>query len=340
MVGCIWLANIFDILNKHRSVVYDVTIFLQLSSTKIIFIIIEMMPFIILITASLFFNQLTASRELIAFYSIRLSVWQVLTPIIFTNIVIGILTITLLQPASAMLLRVHNKIENKLYNKSSEEVLVSNIGLMFIESYNEGKAIFILKQIDLKSKKAKEVRVLVMDSDHSLVERIDAKEAYFGQFVEFVDVNIYKKSNSFLSEKVSDFNMDLSVSPDRIHGGNIEPEYYALWRLKEVMLRLKNAGISVSKYQIYYYKQLFKPLMMIAMFLLAVCFIRIRNVRDISQGRELLLAICIGFLVHITSEISITIFVASQMSAMLSVLSTSVIVMLISVVGILYLHEF
>ena len=111
-----------------------------------------------------------------------------------------------------------------------------------------------------------------------------------------------------------------------------------LWSLSSSIENFARSGLVVTKYQIHYYKQLFKPLGMVAMSFIACWFISL-NIRDNSSTRMAVLALVTGICTYFFLEISLRILAYSGLHPILATLLPILFIILISNFVILHFQE-
>ncbi len=136
----------------------------------------------------------------------------------------------------------------------------------------------------------------------------------------------------FTKEETKAYNnltMQTNLSINSLVNKFIRPEMVSIWALPKLINELLNSGLPAINYQIYYYKQLFKPIMMMATVILASCFISLKQ-RDNSQEKILLLGLFSGFIAYSLSEILLKILTYNNLSLIAAILLPSMLIFFIS----------
>jgi lipopolysaccharide export system permease protein len=102
--------------------------------------------------------------------------------------------------------------------------------------------------------------------------------------------------------------------------------------------KLIASGISVTNYQLYYYKILFKPVLMVAMGILACCFTKL-GVRKDTTITTIGISAIIGIVVYFVFEIAIKIMAYNGIAAIISVLLPICLILFIANFLVLHLQE-
>lgn len=330
------ISNVFDMLSRYRSTKFTIGIFLNLVSFKIPYLLVEVLPIVSFITTIIFFEYLIRSRELISVFNTGASMWKVLSPIFISLICFGIITTTLIQPLSSMLLASYDRIEAKVLKKKTDSVIVSESGVMIAEDYENQKRFIITKVVDLKSHKLSNVTILIADQDNKFIKRIEAE---YGVILDS-KITLYnaKNFNGVIPEFMEQFIVPTNLTIDIFVESLVNAEAISFWDFTSKITRLKDSGVPFIKYQLYYYKTLFKSVTIIAFMFLAVCFVN-RTEDRVSGLKKPFIAIILSFAIYLLNEICVSIFIHNGLDPMLSILCPMLLIIFFSVFTILHLHE-
>jgi len=92
-----------------------------------------LMPFIVLTAAMVAFYRLNHTQEIIAARSSGLSIWQLLSGIITSVLVFGLLQLIILNPLSAAMSNRLNNLESLYFSGTNHHIAISETGLWFRE---------------------------------------------------------------------------------------------------------------------------------------------------------------------------------------------------------------
>ena len=334
------LSNTFDTLNRFRSTTFTLPIFINLVSLKLPYLLIEIMPMTGFIATLFFLYYLSRTNQLVSIWSTGASTWNVLFPVVISGILIGVITTIMLQPVASMLIGKYDTMEAKLLKRRSDQVTLSNSGIMIAEDYDNERRVIVARSVDAQANKLYGITILLIDGDNNFISRFDASSASMdqGQFT-LHNVKVFEAgddSNIPRSEESKSFETKISI--DRFSKGMVSPEHISFWRLPQLIEKLHKAGIPTSRYQVYYYKQLLKPIMMTTVCFMAFCFITPRQSR-VRDMRAFAFGIFIGFVVYLMSEICVVVLMRQGFDAILASLCPMLVIILLSIFAILHLHE-
>jgi lipopolysaccharide export system permease protein len=331
------LANIFDTLNRLRAVSFSLPIFLQLITFKSPYLMVEILPLIAFIATLAFFEYLIRSNELITIFNAGFSIWKILTPVLMLVVVIGIVSTTIIQPISSILIESHERLEAKLSKKNSDATLLVNKGVMVAEHYGAERRFITAEAVDIKNYSLSKITILLTDENNLFVNRIDAEKA----IIEHNEIKLFK-ANIFGHEITpimhDNFTLPTNLTINRFTANLRPPEYIAFWQLPDKIQKMYDTGMPTTKYRLYYYKHLFKTLMMASLVMLAACFTSKRQTRK-QDNRKIFLAIAGGFTIYLFSEIIVSILTYNGLAPLFSTLLPILLLMFGSILVILHLHE-
>ncbi len=331
------LANIFDALNRFRAVTFTFSLFIKLITFKLPYLIVEILPLASFIATLAFFEYLSRSNELISAFNAGLSIWKMLAPVILSIIVIGLITSCIIQPIAAILIASHEKLENKILRKNNNAALLIDSGVMVAEKYGAEKRFISVQGVDVERKALSNVTILFVDENNDFIDRIDAKEAIIeDNTIKLFKVQIFGKE--LIPILHDSFIVSTALNINRFTANLIAPEYISFWDLPKKIQKMDEVGMPTVKHRLYYYKQLFRALMMVSFALFAACFTSKRQTRK-QNTRKIFFSVAVGFTIYLFSEIAVAILAYNGIAPMIATLLPILLIMLVSVFMILHLHE-
>jgi lipopolysaccharide export system permease protein len=331
------ISNTFDTLNRFRSTIFTLGLFIELISLKLPYLVIEIVPLVGFISALFFLYNLTRHQELISIFNTGISIWNILLPMISASIIIGCLSTAVLQPIASILIGKYDILETKLLKRRIKQVTISNSGVIIAEDYQNQRRMIVARSVDTNLKELGELTLLFIDRDNNFISRIDAKSAFLdnGMF-RLRDVTTFAINDGQRQEGIMDLPTSLSIG--RFTEGLLSPEHVSFWQLPKLISKLQETGVPASRYQIYYYKQVLRPLMMAAVCFMAACFTSMRHHRN-SGAKKIGIGILSGFIIYLASEISVALLIHNGFGILASSLCPSITIILLSIFMILHLHE-
>jgi len=332
----LFISNAFDVLQKFKSVYLTPSDFWLLILLKIPFLFNELSTIIGFVSTILFLRYLSSSNELITIIGSGIPIWRIFAIPIIASFLFGISLIAIINPLGTFGFNQYDKIESRLNNTPQSSFLISSSGIFFYEHYENTNRIIQAKSINAVKKSISEITILIIDNQNQLIKRIDAPTAVLddGRFVlhhPLISTPADTSSSATLS-------LPTNLSINNLIQSFRPPEMISIWHLPESIDKISNSGLPILNYQLHFFKQLFKPLSMAAMVLLACWFLSLNN-RDNSAVKNVILALIIGLFTYFLLEITLHILAYGGLAPIFATLLPILFIILISNFVILHFQE-
>jgi lipopolysaccharide export system permease protein len=304
------LSGIIDNFIKQDTNIVPAGVFFRLVVIKIPYLFQEILPFIVLISGLIFHERLIISNEYIAMQNFGLSRFKILSPILLTIFLIGILFSLILNPLAASLLAKHEKLESQYLGIRHNVATLSNKGIIAKESLGDEIRIVTAEKLSKSDNSLTNVSIFIINFQHddfgNNIKRLYAKKAY-------CFANKWELRDGFDQQKLENFtNYDIHT---RLTFKDLEesfssPEIISFWRLPGFINRMHDSGLSTIKYLNYYFKLLLRPLMLVVLVIFASSFISL-NSRTNYQSFLIVMGLVSGFMLYFFSFI-LTSFLTAQ----------------------------
>lgn len=294
-VVCI-LSFVINLLGELRDIGIGEYGFLQ-AVLHVLFLlphtIYQLFPMLILLGGVLGLGSLASNHELIVMRASGLSVKSIAMAVIIAAVCLIILASLggeLVAPRANFLAD-----QRKSNAETNGQAMATTSGVWIHEGNN-----FLHIEHVLGRDRLDGVTRYEFDSRHQLLASYYAKSANFvnHQWIlhDLVKTNVEKDKT--ISQQFSEATWDLTLTPNYLTVGLVEPEAMTLRKLADYSLYLRRNNLQASNFQIEFWKRIFQPLTTLVMILLAIPFV-FTAPRSMSQGKRILLAIFIGFAFYI-----------------------------------------
>ncbi|MCC8416343.1 MAG: LptF/LptG family permease [Rickettsia endosymbiont of Gnoriste bilineata] len=327
LIGVLILSNIFDLLQKFKDIYIPTHSFWKLVLYKIPYLVNEVASLLSFIAMLFFLRRLTKHNELITILCNGIHIWRVITIPFFAAIILGIILITISNPIGTLGLHKYESLKAELLKKPATNLSISKSGLLFLENYQGNKRIIQAGSIDVVNNKLNKIIILSLDNENNFIKRIDA------QYGVLIDNNFtltsvkFSDDNSF--KKYEHLTVPTNLSISNLLNSFITPEMIAIWDLPDTIKQLVKFGLPITNYQIYFYKQLFKPIIMATTVILAACFFSLRQ-RDNSQEKILVIGLFLGFIIYSLLEVLFKILAYNATPPFLAILLPNICILFFS----------
>lgn len=327
LTGILIFSNIFDLLHKFKAIYIPLHHFGKLVLFKIPYLLNEISSLISFIAMLFFLKRLTRHNELLLILSNGVHIWKVIFIPFIAAIIFGTIIITIINPIGTLGLQKYEQLEAKLTKKTPYNLKLSKSGLIFLEKDTNTKKILQTKAIDITNNKLINITVLFLDNNNNFLERVDGAHAFLtNNNLEIISAKVYDGENF---KNYPHFNVVTNLSIKKLVDNLINPEMISIWELQDIIKQLTATGLPVINYQIYYYKQLFKPIIMAIMVILASCFFSLKQ-HDHSAAKALMFGLFVGFVTYFILEILFKMLSYNGLPPWLAVLLPNICILLLS----------
>jgi len=274
-------SNKIGVAHLQQANFYDI---LGMASLKITGNIEKILPFAVLIGSISCFNQWRKNNYYIITRSSGLSLWKIITPSLLCFFILGIFSITVLNPFSTIMNKKYENLETIFFkHKKINNFSFDNKGFWMKQTSN-GKTIIInAYKVNSKLQTLNDVNIFVLNENADFEKRVSAKTAKF-------DKNRLSLSNAivtdseFLVNSFSKYNLNLDSTSENINISILAPETIFIINLPNYILNMKKFGLNISKHLIHLFKLICQPLLLISMILLSASLMLRSSERKVKVG--------------------------------------------------------
>jgi len=328
-------VDLFDrMANKNGA---DLGVVLTMVLLKMPFLSQEVMPFTIMFAAMAIFWRLTRTHELLVTRAAGVSVWQFLLPVLGVAILIGVATVTVLNPIAATLLGRFEQIEARFSNSRNSALALSRSGLWLRQADQGGQSLINATRVAPESMTLHGVSVFRFDSADRFLSRIDAPRAELGQGVWHIyDASLSEPGKPPRVAATIDLKTDLT--PAKILDSFAAPETISFWSLPGFVKLLEAAGFPAQRHSLQLHRLLAMPLLFSAMILLAATF-SLRTQRRGRVGLVIISGLLAGFLLYFLSNFVFALGLSGKIPVLLAGWAPAGASMMLGIAMLLHLED-
>ena len=336
VVIILFLANAFEVLQRFRSIAVSPDIFWQLISWKVPYLFCEINGLIVFFSTLLFLYQISRYNEIVVILGSGISIWKIFMIPMIATFIFGIIIIGVLSPIGTYGLLQYKKLDSILTNKPRSSFIVSRSGIFFFETEGNINRIIQAKSINPIKDELYDILILNVDDKNNLVSRLDSPKAILrGGDFELFNPILTTQNSTIPMEKLK---VATKLTINNLMEQFIPPELISVWNLRSSIDKFSNSGLSTTSYKLYYFKQLFKPLIMVAMTCLACWFVSL-NIRDNSQVKIIFIGSMVGIVAYFLLELIPRILAFGGIEPMYAILLPVIFMILFSNFVILHFQE-
>jgi lipopolysaccharide export system permease protein len=280
----------------------------QIAALRIPFIMIQLLPFAVLLGGLLCFWRLTRTSELVVARAAGVSAWEFLTLPTLCAFLLGVGTTAALSPLSSAMLARAEALETT-YIRTGGGPLALNGGQLWLrqsdrELYPKGIAIIHAYAVVLRGKQLSTGPVSVFrldDSDH-LLSRIEASSAALGvQSWTFENAMTIRPDQLPEPPRAIRLTTDLTVT--RVQDSFASPDTLSVWVLPDFIRLLDRSGFSSVRHRLHFQALLALPLLSATMTLVAAGF-SMRPTRRGGVAKMIGGGVSVGFALFVISKVA------------------------------------
>ena len=258
----------------------------------------QVLPFAVLAGCMFAFVNLSRRLERVVARAAGVSVWQFLTPPILVVLAIGIFSVTIYNPLSAAAKEEADRIETDVFKGGRN---ITDTSMWIRQRSIDGQAILRAEQSSEGGSRLSAVTVFVYHPDGSFHERVDAAYATLKPgFWELTDTRIVAPDEE--PQAHDTYLLATYLTPEQATQSFMAPDAVSFWRLREVARRTELAGLDANRYHLRYQTLLSRPLMLIAMLLIAASF-SLRFFRFGGVARTVAGGVIAGFVLYVATKL-------------------------------------
>ena len=308
------LLEIAKIIEEKNSSIISI---IYLSLLKIPTIIIDIIPFVIVISTAFVYRNLINNNEIISMRNIGFSLIDIYKPIATAIFIIGVIILILINPLSAKLENKFNEITTKDFSDQySINIKNNELWIKNINKLNE-KHFINISNIDLEKMIAKNIKIISISKDNNYFilsknGKITNKQFNLNDVVKLdIDNDKYQKSKNI----ILNLNFDKKNLIDSISNFKNIPFY----KYKEHLNTLKKFNLYSSEISLFYISTIINPIFLVIIGFIVMGFSG-KFKKNESFFKVLFISILIGFLLFLLKEIITTLTITYSINFLLSYL--------------------
>lgn|GEM_PF-1754486 len=311
---------------------------LNITTFKIPFILQETYPFIMFFAAIYSFFHLSKKNEYTIMKSSGISVWQFLLPYLMTALIIGIFTITVLNPLSASMLSHSKKLKYRVFSnsKGNAAALIENSGFWFIDRTDNENLNIIIHADKLVISKDSTMLVSPLftytNAKYKFIKALKADKAYLAE-KHWVLYNSYEYAPSKRPIKHVNYAINTAIGIEDLKNSFVMPKYMSIWDMPYFIATLQASGHSAKQYVTFFYKTVTKPFIATAILFMAAIF-ALKPIRIFKGTTIIVYSLMTVFIAYFLTEI---IFTATMNSSVPQMFVAFILALSANITGIIML---
>ncbi|WP_371224045.1 LPS export ABC transporter permease LptG [Roseovarius sp. 2305UL8-3] len=262
----------------------------------------EILPLVMILATVALFLRLSRSSELVVVRAAGRSALKGLVAPVTVAALIGILTITMLNPIVAASSKRYNDLVNGYLGGGSNVLAIASEGLWLRQGSPKGQTVIHAVRASSDVSVLFNTTFISFDPTGIPLRRVNAETAELKQGewllsnVKLWDLSAGTNPEA-TSQQLDQLTVPSALTQDRIIDSFGKPEYIPLWDLPAFIAQLEEAGFSARRYAVWFQMELSRPLFLIALVLISAAF-TMRHARLSNTGMSVLIAVLLGFTLY------------------------------------------
>ncbi len=339
----IFMVDGAELLRKSANRTIPTYVIFQMVLLKMPHLLQTVMPFIILITSVLCFNNMSKKSELVIIRSAGVSVWEFLFPAVFTAFMLGALVSMVINPISSFMYSTHEKLEKKYFETNIENpMLFSESGLWIKQSYKRNNKKY---EIIIHAENAQKGEVVKLNNVNIFAYNKKNKYSFYikspsatlknGKWI-LENATFYDKKNQ--SYNYSNYEIETNVNFNDIQKSFDVPESVPFWKLPKFIKKLSDSGFFYFGHLMHFYKLLSSPIFYASMVLIGAIFC-LKTARHSQTGYSITLALIFGFVIYFVTNLIYSLGLSGSLPVFVAGWSPIIITLLIGVGLVLHYED-
>lgn len=295
----------------------------------------QVLPFCVLFGAMVALLNLSRKLELVVARAAGVSVWQFMAaPLVFA-FVLGVVSVTLYNPLSAVLKQRADRIETRMFGKTGRSD--ADTSLWIRQKSVDGQAIIRAERSSDGGTVLASVTAFVYDPDGKFLERVEAAHARLRPgFWTLEDARVIAPGEEPRDVKTQI--LATNLTPEQVTQSFVPPDTVPFWSLAAIRDRTERAGLDATGYGMRYQTLLARPLFLIAMVTIAASF-SLRFFRLGGVARNVMGGVLAGFMLYVVTKLVADLGNAGLLSPVVAAWSPAVVGVMLGALALLNLED-
>ncbi|CUA95778.1 LPS export ABC transporter permease LptG [Pannonibacter indicus] len=262
----------------------------------------QVIPFAVLFGSISAFVTLSRGLELVVTRAAGISVWQFGAPAALVALVLGGLSVVLYNPVAVWMQQQSDRVAAGLFGGEDSFLLQTTNAVWMRQDGLDGESVLNAEQLLAQGTTLRGVTVFTFNRQGRFDERIEAREAELndGYWV-LKDAVVYRTNAD--PQHHNTYRVSTFLTPTEVRESIGSPESISFWNLPRFIELASRAGLPAYRYTLQYQTLLARPLLLLAMVLIAAA-VSLKVSRFGGLGKMILGGIAAGFVLYVLSELA------------------------------------
>lgn len=338
----IYLIDLIELLRQLAGKNVPAGVAALMTLGKVPDLLIQLLPFAILLGTLVWLNQLNRRQELVALRASGLPARRFVLGPLLACAFVGVVTLFIVNPVSATLLKRYERWYGEIFPNTVKGLVTSggNIWLRQdeVDPTQTRKSYFIYgHNVSANGQNLGQATVFVFNEQGDFMARLDASQAALepGQW-QLHNVFLLSPRKQIVHENV--VTLPTTLTAEQIQASFNPPGTLSVWELGNFIKVLKQSGFPISRYSMAYQRLLALPILGMTMLLLAVPF-GLRFTRNQGLATVILAGLGLGFGFYLFGNIAAAYGLAGRLDVVLAAWLPACMAILLAAALLIHLRE-
>jgi len=304
----IFFINLIDALDKVKETNGPLYAAMLMAFLQIPDFLNDVVPSLVMISAIFTFFLLSSKSEITIIRMSGFSLWQILQPVALSAVFLGIFWITIFGPISIQMSKKFNYLEGKYVKNEMREVVAPQNGIWLKQTnieHPEEEIIIQAKKVYKENLELDDVTVWFFDKNNQFYKKINAPQMFMQEgfwILQSAIVNESDTLNKAVPRIIIPTNLKADFIIQKIVNNFQNVKLFSIFELPKLIKDLHSAGFNPTKFKVYLNSLISKPLLFLAMTLIA-CYFGLNHIRNQNAIMMIFFGIVIGLAFYIISGI-------------------------------------
>lgn len=291
----------------------------------------QLMPFCVLCGAMAAFLDLTRKLELLVARAVGVSVWGFLAPPLAIGLLIGVASVTLFNPVSALMRQRADAIEAQIFGAGRAADASAHLWLR--QKSIDGEAIIKARAATADGARLTAPTAYVYGPDGRFEAEVEAEDAQLLDGVwRFDNARVLMPGQEAM--EVRNYLLATNLTGQQVAKGPVAPESVPFWELQTARRQTDGAGLDSTGFRLQFQTLLARPLLFIAMVLIAAAF-SLRFFRFGGIAKMVGGGVAAGFVLYVATKLVGDLGGAGLLSAPVAAWSPAVVAGMLGALALL-----
>ncbi len=263
----------------------------------------ETLPFAVLFAAMAAFVSANRRLEVVIARAAGVSAWQFLLPACLVGVLCGALATFVYNPIASSLLAEATILRATAQDNPTLQADAGSGPVWLRQTTGDGRdSIIGAAQSFAQGTRLAGVTAFVFDKTGRFIERVDASRGQYAKFEwRLTDATVTARNQT--PRNLATYVLPTTLTPAQVRQGFEAIDTIPFWSLPSLISAAKRAGVSPIAYQLRYNWLLARPILLLAMVLIAA-IVSLRFSRSQDLSRMILAGVAIGFVLYVLTKVA------------------------------------